>query len=70
MRRLQAAPAKSASGDRSVSQQDPDVRRLQDDLCEKLGARVEIQQGPKGRGKLVIAYNSLDELEGILAHVK
>lgn len=49
---------------------DPDVRRLQDDLTEKLGASVQIQQGNKGKGKLVIQYNSLDELEGILAHIR
>jgi len=49
---------------------DPDVRRLQNDLAERLGARVQIRQGSRGRGKLVIAYNSLDELDGILAHIK
>ena len=49
---------------------DPDVRRLQDDLTETLGASVQIQQGSKGKGKLVIQYNSLDELEGILSHIR
>ena len=49
---------------------DPNVRKLQDDLAERLGARVEIQQGQRGAGKLVIAYNSLDELDGILAHIQ
>jgi ParB family chromosome partitioning protein len=49
---------------------DPNVRRLQDDLAERLGARVAIQQGVRGAGKLVIAYHSLDELDGILAHIK
>jgi ParB family chromosome partitioning protein len=49
---------------------DPDIRRLQDDLAERLGARVSIQHGSKGRGKLVITYNSLDELDGILAHIQ
>ncbi|MCC5858865.1 MAG: ParB/RepB/Spo0J family partition protein [Ectothiorhodospiraceae bacterium] len=47
---------------------DPDIRRLQDDLSERLGARVSIQQGRRGKGKLVIQYSSLDELDGILAH--
>jgi ParB family chromosome partitioning protein len=50
--------------------QDPDIRRLQDDLAERLGARVAIQHGNKGSGKLVIAYNSLDELDGILGHIR
>ncbi|MES9969108.1 MAG: ParB/RepB/Spo0J family partition protein [Candidatus Thiodiazotropha sp.] len=49
---------------------DPDVRRLVSDLSEKLGAKVDLQQGSKGKGKLVIGYNSLDELEGILDHIK
>lgn len=49
---------------------DPNIRRLQTDLTDKLGARVQIQQGNRGAGKLVIAYNSLDELDGILAHIK
>jgi ParB family chromosome partitioning protein len=49
---------------------DPDIRRLLTDLTDRLGARVEIQQGTKGAGKLLIAYNSLDELDGILAHIK
>jgi ParB family chromosome partitioning protein len=43
---------------------------LQDSLSETLGAGVEIQHGAKGKGKLVINYNSLDELDGILAHIK
>ena len=47
-----------------------DIRRLQDSLSETLGAGVEIQHGAKGKGKLVITYNSLDELDGILAHIK
>jgi len=50
--------------------QDPDVKKLQDDLAEKLGAPVKIKQGAKGKGKLEIVYNSLDELDGILAHIK
>lgn len=49
---------------------DPNIRRLQDDLTDRLGARVQIEQGTRGAGKLVIAYNSLDELDGILAHIK
>jgi ParB family chromosome partitioning protein len=48
---------------------DPNVRRLEADLSEKLGAAVAIEHGPKG-GRVVIRYNGLDELEGILAHIK
>jgi len=49
---------------------DPDVRRLQDELGERLGAKVQFQQGAKGKGKVIIHYNSLDELDGILGHIK
>jgi ParB family chromosome partitioning protein len=52
-----------------VPKVDPDVRRLEQDLSDKLGARVQIQD-QKGKGKLVIQYNTLDELDGILAHIK
>ena len=48
---------------------DPDVRHLEQQLTEKLGARVAIRQATGGQGALVISYNSLDELDGILAHI-
>jgi len=49
---------------------DPNVQRLQDDLSEKLGATVQIQHTGSGKGKLVVSYHSLDELDGILAHIR
>ena len=49
---------------------DPDVQRLELDLSEKLGARVAIQHSASGKGKLTVSYNSLDELDGILAHFR
>jgi ParB family chromosome partitioning protein len=49
---------------------DPDVARLEADLSERLGAAVSIRQGAKGKGQLVIRYASLDELDGIIAHIK
>jgi ParB family chromosome partitioning protein len=45
------------------------VRRLETDLAETLGASVKIEHGPKG-GRVVIRYHGLEELEGILAHIK
>jgi ParB family chromosome partitioning protein len=54
--------------DAAKQQGDPDIRALEQDLTERLGAKVLIQQGSGGQGKLVIAYHSLDELDGILAH--
>ena len=47
-----------------------DIMRLQEELSEKVGAVVQIQHSAKGAGKLVFKYNSVDELEGILAHLK
>ena len=49
---------------------DPNVRRLQEELSEKLGAKVEIQHSGSGNGKVVVSYHSLDELDGILAHIQ
>jgi len=58
--------------DKPVVQQtlDPNVRHLQDDLSARLGTRVEIKHGASGGGKLVLAYSSLDQLDGILSHIK
>jgi ParB family chromosome partitioning protein len=49
---------------------DADIQRLETDLSDKLGARVAIRQGRGGKGKLEINYNSLDELDGILVHLR
>jgi ParB family chromosome partitioning protein len=49
---------------------DPNIRHLQNDLSERLGARVQLQHTAAGKGRLVIHYGSLDELDGILEHVK
>jgi ParB family chromosome partitioning protein len=49
---------------------DPDIRRLELELAEKLGAKVLFQHASSGKGKLVVSYNSLDELEGILSHIQ
>ena len=49
---------------------DPDIRKLEESLSETLGAKVQILHTEKGAGKLTLKYNSLDELDGILAHIK
>ena len=46
------------------------MKRLELDLSEKLGARVAIQHTRSGKGKVVVSYNSLDELDGILEHIR
>jgi ParB family chromosome partitioning protein len=52
------------------AREDPDIVRLQESLSGRIGAKVEIQHTSKGSGKLTLRYNSLDELDGILAHIK
>jgi ParB family chromosome partitioning protein len=49
---------------------DPDIHRLERELADKLGAKVAFQHTASGKGKLVVSYNSLDELEGILGHIQ
>ncbi len=49
---------------------DADIRLLEMQVSEKLGAKVHVEHTKKGSGKLVIRYNSLDELDGILKHIK
>ena len=48
---------------------DPDIKRLEDSLTQKLGARVSIKHTKSGKGKLVIAYTNADELQGILDRI-
>ena len=54
----------------AASAKDPDIQRLEASLADKLGATVQIRAGRGGKGKLEISYNSLDELDGILAHIR
>ncbi len=49
---------------------DKDILRLEQELTEKICAEVKIQHGSKGKGKLVISYHSVDELDGILSRIK
>ncbi|HFC93317.1 MAG TPA: ParB/RepB/Spo0J family partition protein [Leucothrix mucor] len=47
-----------------------EVSKLEQSLAATLGADIDIKYNSRGKGKLVIAYNSLDELDGILEHIK
>lgn len=49
---------------------DRDVARLQEELSQKLGTRVQIKQKNKGRGRLIIDYGSLDQLDALLNKLK
>ena len=57
------------SGESVPQRKDPNIVRLENELGETLGAPVTIEHGKKG-GRLVIRYHSIDELEGILGHIK
>jgi ParB family chromosome partitioning protein len=60
----------SGRANKPEARKDPDIQRLENELGERLGANVSISHGSGGKGKLVIGYNSLDELEGILGHLR
>lgn len=60
---LEPAPKKEQQ------EKDPDVKQLEQKLAENLGAKVEINYNKKGKGKLVISYTTLDELDGILSRI-
>jgi ParB family chromosome partitioning protein len=49
---------------------DPDIQRLEQRLAERLGSPVQIRHSQKGKGQLIIRYSSLDELQGVLAHIR
>ncbi len=66
-RMLEGAKPKAA---KKAPAQNADIRRLEIEVSEKLGAKVAVQHTAKGAGKLVISYNTLDELDGILKHIK
>lgn len=63
LRQDDAAPA-------SPKPVDPNIRSLQENLSERLGARVQLRHDTSGKGRMVIHYNNLDELDGIIARVK
>ncbi len=46
-----------------------DIIRLQEKVADQLGAKVGIQHGAKGAGKLIIEYKTLDQLDGILTRM-
>lgn len=66
VRRLQEEQANPVS---KVKEKDPDIRHLEESLSEKLGTRVEIKLGSRGRGKLVIDFHGNDVLQGILEKI-
>lgn len=67
VRRLIAGAGNGASPATPVN---ADIKQLEESLADKLGAKILIQHTVKGKGKLIVKYNSLDELDGILSHIK
>ncbi len=54
----------------ATASRDVDLLRLEEELAETLGARVRIDAASKGAGRVVIAYSSLEQLDGILARLR
>jgi len=61
--------AVQTTGKEKAAASDPDVKRLETKISEKLGAGVKIKSGKKGSGQLIISFNSSAELDGILKHL-
>jgi ParB family chromosome partitioning protein len=74
VRQTEALVKKLQSGDANKpapeAQSSPDIKRLENDISEKIGVPVTIQHSAKGAGKLIFKYSSVDELDGILDHLK
>ena len=67
VKKLQSPAAGKSTAEANSS---PDIKHLEDQISEKIGAPVQIQHSAKGAGRLILKYNSVDELDGILAHIK
>ena len=47
-----------------------DIVRLEEELADRLGATVKLSANAKGRGKLVIEFAGLDQLDGIVERLR
>jgi ParB family transcriptional regulator, chromosome partitioning protein len=63
-------PAKRDARRNAHRGHDADTARLETELAEALGAKVTIEVGKKGAGKLVVAYASLEQLDGIISKLR
>lgn len=68
VRRAGVAPAAKSTA--AKAKPDPNIAALERDLAEKLATRVQLAHARSGRGRLVIHYHSLDELDGILGRIR
>ncbi len=67
---IKKSRAKSEENPKEGSPRDPNIAGLESSISERIAAQVQIRHRNSGAGKVVISYNSLDELEGILEHIK
>ena len=59
-------PELSTGTKRSI---DPNIKTLENNLSERIGASVAIKHRSDGGGKIEVGYHSLDELDGILRRI-
>ena len=64
------AEASASTAKVAPARRDPDLVHLEQGLSDRIGAPVQVQHNHKGKGRLIINYNSLDELDGILEHIQ
>lgn len=55
---------------KKAKKEDSNINELTDTLAEKLHTKVQIRNYKNNKGHIIIHYNSLDELDGILKHIK
>ena len=67
---IKKSRVKSEENPTQGSRRDPNIVGLESSISARIGAKVEIRHRHSGAGKVVVSYNSLDELEGILEHIK
>ncbi len=73
VRQAEALSKKAQTDDnveKLIEEENKDIAKLQEQLGEKIGVPVQIMHSKKGSGKMVLKYNNLDELDGILAHLQ
>ncbi|MCB1559770.1 MAG: ParB/RepB/Spo0J family partition protein [Xanthomonadales bacterium] len=65
-----AKAAGATAGTRRPQRKDPDVRRLEEELSDRLGVRIEIRMRSRKGGSLSAHFSSLDQLETLLGRLR
>ena len=66
--RIRATPGAAKTA--ATAKRDPNIVALERELAEKLATRVQVAYAKSGRGRLIIHYHSLDELDGLLGRIR